>query len=138
MTPESSSSPDGLFLCIRPGILRPLEALSDSSHINYHHDRYVYPDRLRTALHVFLTNQKESLPKSGSGKLSNTCTKKITRKSKHTKKLHPYILLQPSINIAKPYFICSITILQRYFKTTDFLSDRMIIFIINSILQQIM
>ena len=66
-------------------ILKLLEALSDSSHINYHHDRYVYPDRLRTALHVFLTKQKESLPESGSGRLSKTCIKKITRKSKQKK-----------------------------------------------------
>jgi hypothetical protein len=114
-----------------------LEALSDSSHIKNHHEDKFTPSPQNSPA-CFSYEPKESLPKSGSGKLSNTCTKKITRKSKHTKKLHPYILLQPSINIAKPYFICSITILQRYFKTTDFLSDRMIIFIINSILQQIM
>jgi len=53
-------------------ILRPLESLSRRSHINYHHVGYSYPDRLRTALHPFLMNQKESLLKSGSGRLSNS------------------------------------------------------------------
>jgi len=66
-------------------ILRPLEALSDIGKINYHHDKYACPERLRIALHDFLMYQKGSLPKSGSGRLSKTCIKKITRKSKHKK-----------------------------------------------------
>lgn len=61
-------------------ILRLLETLSDRSHINYHHDRYPYPDRLLLALHDFLMHQKESLPKSDFGRLSTTCTKKQTLK----------------------------------------------------------
>jgi len=53
-------------------ILRPLEALSDLGKINYHHDKYACPERLRIALHDFLMYQKESLPKSCSGRLSKS------------------------------------------------------------------
>jgi len=72
LIPESPSSPDGLFLWIKQGILRPLEALSDLGKINYHHDKYACPEHLRIALHDFLMHQKESLPKSDSCRLSKS------------------------------------------------------------------